>query len=138
MLDHANLSAPLIPNPILKLYKETGVAHGDGHPGNAMKNRFSKNIASFSLECIDFERSYLPNPSIEPASIMQTITSYYDARSEEERSCLLKNVIKNQGLERTRSNFRQFACACLKNSEPQDLFLHGVADFLKIFERREG
>jgi len=131
MLDHTN--APLSHNPFVKLYEKTGVAHGDGHSGNVMNKRFCKH----SFECIDFERSFLPNSTVEPAAIIVTIHSYYEACSDEVRSRILINAIKNQGLERTRANFRHFARACLKEDAIQYLFYHGKTDFLKIFERRE-
>ncbi len=133
MLDYAN---PQIintaKNPFLKLYQKTGVAHGDGHYGNVMMKRFCKNAGS--TECIDFERSFLPFSAIQADAITQSITSYYEAPSDEDRSRVLIDTIKNQGLERTRRNFRHFVRECLKGAEFRDLFQCGIKHFVKLFE----
>jgi hypothetical protein len=125
----ANLS--LNCNPFLNLYQKTGVAHGDGHSGNVMLTRFTKS----KTECIDFERSFLPLSEFSKEQIINTITSYYSAITDADRSNILKSEIDKQGLSHTRSNFRQFAKKCLKTDAPRDLFCHDIQDFLRLFTR---
>jgi hypothetical protein len=131
VLDPANLS--LNCNPFLNLYEKTGVAHGDGHSGNLMLRRFTKCLT----ECIDFERSFLPLSRFTRKEIRNTISSYYSARTDEERSKILKSEIDKQGLNHTRSNFRQFAKTCLKANAPRDLVRHDIQDFLNVFLQPE-
>ena len=133
MLDSANLS--LLPNPFhyfVMLHEETGVAHGDGHSGNVMLRRLTKR----ATECIDFERSFLPLPTFTHKQITGTISSYYSARTDADRSTILISEIDKQGLNYTRSNFRLFAQTCLKAHAPEDLFRHGIEDFLRVFTLR--
>jgi hypothetical protein len=130
VLDHANISLGC--DPFLNLYKNTGVAHGDGHSGNVMLRRFCRHAA----ECIDFDRSFLPLSTFTRDQVTGTITSYYAARTDAERSKILMNEIDKQGLGYTRSNFRQFAQICLGTDATRDLFRHGIEDFLRVFMLR--
>jgi hypothetical protein len=134
MLHPSNFSAPSVSNPFVILFENTGVVHGDGHAGNVMIKRFCKNEAS--AECIDFERSFLPSSRIDSSAVLQSIHSYYDACSELQRSIILRDQIRQQGLDRTRQNFLRFTHECLRQTETQDLFQFGIAHFVSIFERR--
>ncbi len=114
---------------IVDLFKKTGVAHGDGWVRNVMMVNVSK---LSRVQVIDFERSFIPNPGCDSKQICQTALDYAAANTTA-RSHLVKDI-GQQGLDRTRKNFRAMANQILSGTT--NLFDCGIANFIRVFESK--
>jgi hypothetical protein len=96
----------------MKLFRKTGIVHGDCHINNILKG------ANGAIEAFDFERCFIPLASVSNSTIENFITSFVEASSPDHLTSLLKSA-KSYGLNRTRDYFTRLADACL--SDPSNV-----------------